>query len=285
MTSAIAMVKFSVFRSTDENREKFGKAYWYKSKNKRLVDLVAKGGTLWVVTSLKKGDQRTYSLAYKLVDCSPLESTDLTKDAFGRYGVIGKIKSSDHYGMNAMNDVLMELEFDPAKPINNNKVIGLSLLSIRKLTKRDEALLKTYEEKVKFGKKIFISYASRDRIKANQIANFLISKGHEIWMDHRYIVGGEQWNDFLNKSLKSASYMIVLISKNSADSKWVKYETEFAAGTSGKVNGYQKLIPIVLEQDAWSTFNHLQHLHFLKYEQNVDSSFYKKLSNDLEVIL
>ena len=80
---AAAMVKWKVFRPGGG----MGGAavYDYGSNQKRLLQRVADGGTLWLVTSRRKGDgQRRYQLAYKLVACKEVKP--------GRFLVLWKME-------------------------------------------------------------------------------------------------------------------------------------------------------------------------------------------------
>ncbi len=83
---AVAFVKWDVFRPKDGGG---GVAvYDYGSDNKLLHERVGDGGTLWLVTSTRRRPSpRRYHLAYKLVDCEPIESAYSTFSGHWKYVV------------------------------------------------------------------------------------------------------------------------------------------------------------------------------------------------------
>tara|TARA_R110002073_G_scaffold183964_9_gene342261 strand:- start:2354 stop:2989 length:636 start_codon:yes stop_codon:yes gene_type:complete len=70
---------------------------------------------------------------------------------------------------------------------------------------------------------IFISYASEDESTAKQLANTLESYGWHVWWDHR-IPPGKDYANVIEVALKKAQCIIVLWSKESVTSRWVKNE-------------------------------------------------------------
>ena len=87
--------------------------------------------------------------------------------------------------------------------------------------------------------KIFISYASEDKIKAQIIAKKLEEKGRTIFFDER-IPPGAEWAPTIESQLKEATSMIVLWSRHSVNSFWVRSEAQ-----EGLENN--KLIPVLLD--------------------------------------
>lgn len=286
MKHAITMVNYNQIESNEQNKELYGKANWYNSHQKRLLQLVGEGGTLWLVTSRKNkkfdnkatttsldnNERRHYSLAYKLSHCRPQKIIDPKKLAFGKYGVTCDPKHADHYLPNYINDVLMDLEFQPYKPIKSRDKIGWSMLRIRELSARDIQLLEDYENKVKYGKHIFISYSSKDRGIARMIRKSLQQKGHTVWMDIDSIGLGEKWKDSIYRGLKNAYHMMVLVSRPAIKSKYVQDEINFAKSTLGTSTGFKSIMPIVLDEDAWNKMDNLHEFHseFLNRYDSVD---------------
>src|SRR5688572_3251869 len=77
---------------------------------------------------------------------------------------------------------------------------------------------------------IFICYrrsAKEDRILADYLKDYLAAKGHTVFIDTSMRVGTE-WLKEIDRQLKSSDYMIVLVSKNSADSEMVQAEVQRA---------------------------------------------------------
>jgi TPR repeat protein len=70
---------------------------------------------------------------------------------------------------------------------------------------------------------IFISYAREDRDKAKALAQLLQQQGWSVWWD-RNIPPGRSFDQVIEEALGAAKCVVVLWSKNSASSDWVKGE-------------------------------------------------------------
>jgi len=249
---ALAFVNYRYFRTSPENRSKYPRAYFYVSRKRRLLDLVDGGGQLWVVTSYHSSSaSRVYSLAYRLLNCQRFEPWDHVKKEFGAFGVIGDPTLSRHYPRNDLTRVLLDLEFSPPKPIRDAGVIGLSLLTVRQLAPGDVQKLESFEDKLLHGKHVFISYSSKDLALADRVQTALESHDHKVWRDVRSIVGGEQWEKAIFRAIENCDALVVLISKKSAESKWVRKELDIAKQLNGKPGKIQRIIPLVLDEEAW----------------------------------
>lgn len=86
---------------------------------------------------------------------------------------------------------------------------------------------------------IFFSYSSLDRERARIIAELLKKQGWSVWWD-REIPIGERFEDVIERELDAAKCEIVLWSKDSVISKWVK--TEASEGEARNI-----LVPILLD--------------------------------------
>lgn len=75
---------------------------------------------------------------------------------------------------------------------------------------------------------IFISYASADRNKAELLAKAFTQQGWTVWWD-RQIPPGKSFDEVIEHALSSARCVIVLWSKDSVSSRWVKTEAAEAA--------------------------------------------------------
>ena len=91
--------------------------------------------------------------------------------------------------------------------------------------------------------KIFLSYASQDQATAQVLAKKLEAKGHQVWDPERDLVSGSDWASTLMKQMKSAEAMIVLLSPEAVDSRWVSHEIEYALGASRLQD---RLIPVLV---------------------------------------
>ena len=89
------------------------------------------------------------------------------------------------------------------------------------------------------GRQIFISYSKKDAEIANRIAGDLEKAGLNTWVD-REIGGGQQWRRTIEKSIEESAEMIVLISKNSLESRWVQHESSVAYGLD------KSIVPVLI---------------------------------------
>ena len=86
---------------------------------------------------------------------------------------------------------------------------------------------------------VFVSYAREDAAKAKVIARELEQAGFDIWIDQR-ISSGSEYSREIEEALRNASAVVVLWSKHSVDSAWVRDEA-----AEGRDSG--RLIPIAID--------------------------------------
>ena len=82
---------------------------------------------------------------------------------------------------------------------------------------------------------IFISHASKDFDQADRIRAKLEEKGLECWIAPRDIAPGMPYPEAIMQGLKQSPYMIVLLTPNANDSKFVLREVEFAISKNKRV--------------------------------------------------
>jgi hypothetical protein len=86
---------------------------------------------------------------------------------------------------------------------------------------------------------IFLSYAAEDRPQAKVLAEALGTRGWPVWWD-RTILAGQKFDDAIEAALAQARCVIVLWSRASVASDWVK--TEAAEGAQRRI-----LVPVLIE--------------------------------------
>lgn len=76
--------------------------------------------------------------------------------------------------------------------------------------------------------KIFISYSHKDKGIATKICNILELADIKCWMAPRDIKGGEDYADVMEVAIKKCNKFLLIFSKNSAGSQYVKAEVSIA---------------------------------------------------------
>ena len=87
--------------------------------------------------------------------------------------------------------------------------------------------------------KVFLSYDRDDTERARPVALALEKAGHTVWWD-LHIRGGEQYTKVIDEALKAADAVVVLWSKYSVESAWVRDEA-----AAGRDSG--RLVPVSLD--------------------------------------
>lgn len=86
---------------------------------------------------------------------------------------------------------------------------------------------------------VFLSYDHDDVERAAPIVTSLEQAGHSVWWD-RHIKGGAEYNDEIEAAVKNADVVVVLWSKRSIQSAWVRDEA-----SEGHEQG--KLVPVLID--------------------------------------
>lgn len=95
--------------------------------------------------------------------------------------------------------------------------------------------------------KVFISHASEDKERfVLDFATKLRSKGIDAWVDNWGMLPGDSLVDkIFEEGIKNAQAVIVVLSKNSVNKKWVREELN--ASMVNRINKGSKLIPVVID--------------------------------------
>jgi acyl carrier protein len=125
---------------------------------------------------------------------------------------------------------------------------------------------------------VFISYARSDREKARLLAETLQQEGLSIWWDPQ-IPPGQTFDAVIEEAIDTAQCVIVLWSKNSVRSDWVK--TEAAEGKRRNI-----LIPVLLDEVKIPLeFRRIQTADLMNWKGERTTREYQKLLIAIQAIL
>ena len=121
---------------------------------------------------------------------------------------------------------------------------------------------------------IFLSYASKDLERIQPIVRALERQGWNVWWDRR-IPPGRTFDDVIEEAIERSSCMIVVWSKNSILSKWVR--TEASEGDSRGI-----LIPVLIDNvDIPLAFKRIEAAQLVDWDGN---SNHPELDNLMDAV-
>lgn len=108
---------------------------------------------------------------------------------------------------------------------------------------------------------VFISYAHEDESTARRLAESLARQGHSVFWA-RHIAPGTTWEDTIERELHGARCVLVLWSKQSVRSQWVKTEAGEAADRG-------VLVPVLIEEaELPLQFKHIQTANLVGWDED-----------------
>lgn len=94
-------------------------------------------------------------------------------------------------------------------------------------------------------KEVFLSHSSKNKEVASRVSKTLVGHGIPVWYSSSNIVTAEQWHDAIGTALRRCDWFVVLLSGESVDSKWVKWELSYALRHSQYDN---HVLPVKIEE-------------------------------------
>ena len=82
---------------------------------------------------------------------------------------------------------------------------------------------------------VFISYSRKDLAFVRKLASDLQTAGLEVWWDLSEIKGGDEWERKIAEAIKQSRYMIVVLTPDGVESRWVRKEYLRAEQTGLKI--------------------------------------------------
>lgn len=126
---------------------------------------------------------------------------------------------------------------------------------------------------------IFISYSSEDKSRVQALARALERKGWSVWWDRR-IPAGKSFDDVIHEALKAARSVVVVWTKTSVKSTWVKNESR--SGLRRNI-----LFPVMLldEVEIPLEFEHLQAAHLMDWQPEQEHAGFDQFIDDLAGVI
>jgi hypothetical protein len=126
---------------------------------------------------------------------------------------------------------------------------------------------------------IFISYARKDQPKVRMLADALEAKGWSVWWDPK-IQSGKEFDRVIETALAEAKCVVVVWSKYSVNSDWVRAEA-----ANGLARGI--LVPVVIDEGIALPlrFTQVQSADFSHWDGTTESSCCQKLVSDISSLV
>ncbi len=126
---------------------------------------------------------------------------------------------------------------------------------------------------------IFISYARKDKPQVELLASAIEKKGWSVWWDPK-IRSGQSFDRVIETALNDAKCVIVVWSRHSVDSDWVRAEA---------MNGLSRniLISILIDSDITLPlrFSQIQSEELVDWDGSDTSPAMEKLASDIESVI
>lgn len=133
---------------------------------------------------------------------------------------------------------------------------------------------------------VFISYATPDRDAVNIYADALERAGVDVWMDHRRLIAGQNWDDEIRRALGKAAIVVVFMSDNSVDRRgYAQREVRLALKQAEEKLGRDiYLIPVLLTE-LQEYPEAVKHLHMVKvWEGNPEGQILASISHQIDAL-
>src|SRR4051812_8561258 len=126
---------------------------------------------------------------------------------------------------------------------------------------------------------IFLSYASVDRPTARQLADALEACGWSVWWDHRSLRGGQHFDRIIEEAISTAKVGIVVWSKTSVESGWVRDEALLALEE-------EKLVPLRIDEVHLPLrFKNIHTVDLVSWTGDTEAEPFERLVEDLSYYL
>lgn len=110
----------------------------------------------------------------------------------------------------------------------------------------------------------FISHSSKDQSFVMRLVEILNEHGVSTWSSAHDLVGGDDWRNKIQHELDTARTLIILVSKNSEQSEWVRKEIEHFRSFLKR-----RVVPVRLDDtDAATVYSGLDEYQFVDFSSD-----------------
>ena len=121
----------------------------------------------------------------------------------------------------------------------------------------------------------YISYSSLDKIIVKKLVDELISNGIDVWFDDYEVLPGDTYKDKTLDGIKKSDYILVILSRHSVQSEWVKKEIADAFSKNREVSS-KRIIPVKIDDTPIPPF--LTNIKYVDLNFNWQSGTHELLS-------
>jgi TIR domain len=114
---------------------------------------------------------------------------------------------------------------------------------------------------------VFVSYCHHDAAVAQDLTDRLVMANIKVWRDEMRIREGDQLEDSIFEAIRASRLFVVLVSRNSTESEWVRRETELAVELEH--NDRLDVVPVML--DVGAELSNLRDRRYLDGSAGVES--------------
>ena len=118
--------------------------------------------------------------------------------------------------------------------------------------------MEAFQQQVLSERTVFLSYSHRNRRAAARLEEELEARNVRVYRDVTSLQPGEDWQAALERAVRSADCVMVLISPAAAASDPVRQEVNWAMGELGPGGLVERIVPLMMLDGAQLT-NALQH--------------------------
>ena len=182
------------------------------------------------------------NLSNSIINNSDLSESDLTFAELEGAQVAG----TNFFNADLRNANLRNVDLYLAK-LNNTHVFYEDIQSANILVNQLMGDCLMIERKVKT--RVFISYSHSDATFAIKLEQALTERSIDVWIDRKEILVGDSLIERIREGIDTSQFVCAIISKNSAQSKWVQNELDIAMNQQIQ-NKVVKVLPLIVEPNV-----------------------------------